>query len=526
MIGIIPAAGKGLRFKELGKQYNKCILPYKDKPLLIHQIEYLKGAGCEEIIVVVNHRIDTIKDILEFYNQDVKVVIQKETNGLSGAIFTAIDDPKYRKQDTLIHLGDVIFNKSVFDFRSNFISVKKVEDYSRWCMAKFENKRCTFIDKPEDKPDTEFAVSGLYFVKANNKLHNKLEKQLSDDSTKISGEFQFSTVLQQIANDEIIKYIELGIKDFGTLEEFISNKGLSDSREFNNIKIFDDMIWKESNGVSGKKLINEYNWFSSLPNDIKIHTPQILSNNILIPNQINYCMEKLNYPTLKEIFLFLDKSTETWEAIFNSIFNLLDKLESYKYDGDDFLQNILTKTYERIYKIPLPIHNVLVNDFMNNFTDVTNNIIDKKLDRGCMMHGDFCFSNLFYDFQFSKIYMIDPRGEMFGSHWYEMAKLFHSVFCSYDIIDSELYVVNNKELKLYNDGNDNVVDVFSKMIGERYSEEEIEYIWYITASLFLSMIPLHSHNINNQKLYYKTFVSIYTQLESGEYKCSKQMKLY
>lgn len=39
MIGIIPAAGKGVRFKEIGKNYSKTILPYNEKPILIHQIE-------------------------------------------------------------------------------------------------------------------------------------------------------------------------------------------------------------------------------------------------------------------------------------------------------------------------------------------------------------------------------------------------------------------------------------------------------------------------------------------------------
>ena len=39
-----------------------------------------------------------------------------------------------------------------------------------------------------------------------------------------------------------------------------------------------------------------------------------------------------------------------------------------------------------------------------------------------LMHGDLCFSNIFYDFTKKNIFVIDPRGQMFGSKYYEYAK--------------------------------------------------------------------------------------------------------
>jgi len=74
MIGIIPAAGEGTRFKELGKQYSKTILPYKEKPILIHQIEWLEKHGCTDIRVVINHQEDTIKDIVKLYNKTIQLL--------------------------------------------------------------------------------------------------------------------------------------------------------------------------------------------------------------------------------------------------------------------------------------------------------------------------------------------------------------------------------------------------------------------------------------------------------------------
>ena len=38
MLCVIPAAGRGVRFNELGKNYPKRVLPYKEKPIIAHNI--------------------------------------------------------------------------------------------------------------------------------------------------------------------------------------------------------------------------------------------------------------------------------------------------------------------------------------------------------------------------------------------------------------------------------------------------------------------------------------------------------
>ena len=67
MLGIIPAAGKGTRFHELGRQYPKCILPYKELPIIVHNIKSLLEAGCSEIIVGASHHIDKIEEVVHHH---------------------------------------------------------------------------------------------------------------------------------------------------------------------------------------------------------------------------------------------------------------------------------------------------------------------------------------------------------------------------------------------------------------------------------------------------------------------------
>ena len=506
MIGIIPAAGKGLRFKELGKNYAKAILPYKEKPLLIHQIEWLEQHDCEAIIIVLNHQIEGVKEIINYYNKKVIIKYQETQDGLSSAIFSAIKD--YYDEEFLIILGDILSTENIFSgfFDRNFISVKEVNDYSRWCMVKkiISNEKVIFFDKPLIKPETNLAVSGVYFIKNGNNFYNLLNSQI-EKNIKINNEYQLSTVLQEIADTENMELINLKIIDFGTLEEYLNNRSVKNSRSFNEIINKDNFIIKSSKDKA-EKLIKEFNWFKNLPEEISIHTPRLFSKNFYSEN-CHYTMEKILAPSLREIYLFLDSSIETWTEIFNSCFYLLDKMKTFGRKNT-FMKDVFEKTKNRINQIEIPIENKLVNNFLNDF----KSLIDLKNDIYSLMHGDFCFSNLLYDFKSSKIKMIDPRGELFGSHYYEIAKLFHSIIYDYDFVDSELYIMKDSNYKLYNNGKKDIKDLFINKIEERYSKEEIKYIKYITASLFLSMIPLHSHNTNNQKIYYDIFKNIYLEI--------------
>ena len=502
MIGIIPAAGKGIRFKELGKNYNKCILPFKEKPILIHNIEWLEKHGCSEIRVVVNHAENTVKDILQLYNKlnNVKIVKQFEINGLAGAINSALNHDD--NGDVLVVLGDIIVKTNLDSdkFTNNFVSVKQVPDYSRWCMVEIKDNICQrFFDKPQEKPNTTFALSGVYYIKNVKELKVILEDVLSDENNKILNEFQFSTVLEKIPE---LYTVVLEILDFGTLEEFLENRSVSISRSFNQIIFDGDIVTKASK--IGEKLIKEYNWFSNLPDELKIYTPRLFGYDFY-GEKIYYKMEKIRSPNLREIYLFLDSSIETWEKIFNLLFGLLDKMIQYGKENT-FNNFVFLKTKERIQDLEIPVENKIINSFLNDLKDSLN-----KFKKPSLMHGDFCFSNLLYDMK-DKIIMIDPRGELFGDHYYDVAKLCHSILYDYDFVDSELYIKENDKYIIYNNGKAEIKEFFMKFLKERYTEDEIRHIKLLTASLFLSLIPLHYHNKTNQMIYYDIFKNIYGTL--------------
>jgi len=509
MKGLICAAGRGLRFKELGKNYPKAILPYKEKPLLIHQIEWLVKQKVSEVNIVVKHQSEKIFDIINMYTFPIEInLIEQETQlGLSDAIYTGID---YTDESTLILLGDILPKEDFFNSYNmdlNLISVQEVEDYSRWCMVEVDGlKEVTkLFDKPKEKPDTDYAVSGIYLIQDTNKMIQYLTEQFKND-VRINNEFQFSYVLNRIIENDILNYVETELDDFGTLNEYLENKSIKKSRSFNELVEYNGTIKKSSHNKADK-IIDEFNWYRNLPDSIKLHTPRIFSTNIHTKGlDVSYKMEKIKHNSLRDIFLYIDNSPELWNLIFSKCFTLLKDMSKFGRPNN-MLYNMIDKTYNRLEDFPaeLVVDKEIINNFMNSFIDIINN---RCCDNHSLLHGDFCFSNLLYDIPANKLIMIDPRGQIFGSHYYDVAKLCHSVLWDYDFIDSELYIKEKGDYKIYNDGKEEIKKIFLDQLEHRYSKNELLVIHYITASLFLSMIPLHSHNINNQELYYKKFLEI------------------
>jgi len=65
MVAMIFAAGLGTRFKPWTDAHPKALARVHDKPLLQHNIEYLKEYGIQQIIVNVHHFADQVIDALE-----------------------------------------------------------------------------------------------------------------------------------------------------------------------------------------------------------------------------------------------------------------------------------------------------------------------------------------------------------------------------------------------------------------------------------------------------------------------------
>lgn len=286
---------------------------------------------------------------------------------------------------------------------------------------------------------------------------------------------------------------------------------MNKSRCFNKIITnHDGTVTKRSKQHS--KLIAEYNWYQNLPDAFKEYVPTVSGLNIadFYSDYTQYTMQKIELPTMRDYVLDENTKPEVFHGFLDCVEDLFKKMKIYG-KKNDFMHSMYIKTKNRIESMlesPSTYHYI---DFEKvcYFLEAFENAVKDKEDIPVLCHGDFCFSNLFYDHENKKIMMIDPRGEMFGSLYYEMAKLMHSAVFNYDFIDTEQF----RKLKAREH---NPCAFHFSCLTNKFGLD-VDYLMIICASLFISMIPLHSEHKQAQIEFYNVFEYIFDKYLETDY---------
>jgi NDP-sugar pyrophosphorylase family protein len=111
MYALILAGGKGERLRPLTDSVPKPMVPVRDKPILLHQIEWLKQVGVTDVVFLVGYRWQTIQD----YFQDGKEFgvrahysIEDSPLGRGGAIRQGFSQVPEEEDSVLVLNGDII----------------------------------------------------------------------------------------------------------------------------------------------------------------------------------------------------------------------------------------------------------------------------------------------------------------------------------------------------------------------------------------------------------------------------------
>jgi len=499
---VIPAAGSGTRMKELGKQYAKTVLPYNGKPIIVHIVDGLLKSIEPDLITIVYSNEDhkeQIKNALSLYGFKDKIQFEQVFGGRQGpakSILSGLSQFMTSDDEVYVHLSDFIVpNFEKLSIEKNSISAFKVDDPSRWCMvhSTLEGYVDHFSDKPKGEVDTNLAVSGLYYFGDGLELLNAFNR-CDEESDK---EFQISEVMAEYHEAVPLKvsYIDAKkFKDFGTIEEFIQNRGVSKSRSFNIIEFNDDMVTKSSY-IYPDKINAEAAWFGSVPVELQKYVPKILQRSTGM-----YTMEKVKSTNLRDLYLYLDRSQETWYEILDSVYKFIKSCEKYKTDlfgAYRFWNRIFEKNNERI--LGAPYHKEASMFLQDLHYEISES---SYFNENTVYHGDLHFANMFYCFHYKDLKLVDPNGHITGHWFYDLAKLNHSVNGKYDWIDAELYDKSGT----FDRGTQGVKDSFNRLLNKlQLNAKEKNLLTKLTASLFLTMIPLHNHSKSNQYLFLQEF---------------------
>ncbi len=200
MKGIILAGGSGTRLHPLTLSVSKQLMPVYDKPMVYYPLSTLMLAGIRDVLIITTPRDQGCFEMLlgdgSQWGISIEYAVQKQPDGLAQAFIigeTFIgDDP------VSLILGDNIFFGHGFpELLSDATQQNKsgatifayyVKDPERYGVVSFnERGQVTGLDEKPAKPQSNYAVTGLYFydndvieISKNIKLSPRGELEITD----------------------------------------------------------------------------------------------------------------------------------------------------------------------------------------------------------------------------------------------------------------------------------------------------------------------------------------------------------
>jgi glucose-1-phosphate thymidylyltransferase len=180
MKGVILAGGKGTRLHPLTRITNKHLLPIYDRPMVTYAVEALVGAGVKELMLVTGgtHAGEFFRllgDGSEYGIERLFYAYQEREGGIAEALGLAsrfVGDAR-----VAVVLADNVFERSIRPAVQSFeqqergarILLARIDDpehLRHLGVAELDGERVRrIIEKPE-KPESPYAVTGVYFYDA------------------------------------------------------------------------------------------------------------------------------------------------------------------------------------------------------------------------------------------------------------------------------------------------------------------------------------------------------------------------
>ena len=173
MKGVVLAGGTGSRLFPLTRVTNKHLLPVYDKPMIFYPLHTLVAAGIRDILIVTGGSsagdfLRLLRNGNDFGLQRLNYAYQEGECGIADALRLAEEFADGEK--ICVVLGDNIIAGEIGAARQSFehqegakILLKEVPDPERFGVPVFEDGRIIGIEEKPKRPQSRFAVIGIYF---------------------------------------------------------------------------------------------------------------------------------------------------------------------------------------------------------------------------------------------------------------------------------------------------------------------------------------------------------------------------
>ncbi|MGE3407892.1 MAG: hypothetical protein AB7I37_13830 [Pirellulales bacterium] len=323
--------------------------------------------------------------------------------------------------------------------------------------------------------------------------------------------------------------------DFGHLTTYYrSRTQVTTERCFNRLQISRAGVTKA--GSNADKLRAEAHWFQQIPPALRRFTPQFLGEDTSA-DAYSYSLEYLHLPPLNDLFVFGDLPPFVWQGIFSACDEFLTAAAAHvRQPLVDVQQRYLDHTLHRLGTYARQAGTSLSREWTINgravpsLERVVRDCYDEVLSRDmrqplAIVHGDYCFSNILYDFRARQVKVIDPRGlgvdgapSILGDVRYDIGKLTHSVMGLYDFIVADRFRLAESgaafDLELPFQEVRPIQQLFGRcrFLGRRPAE------WSghaVATLLFLAMLPLHADSPKRQRALLANALRLYVEREQS-----------
>jgi glucose-1-phosphate thymidylyltransferase len=223
MKGIILAGGSGTRLYPITKGVSKQLLPIYDKPMVYYPLSVLMLAGIQDILIITTPEdregfIRVLGDGSEF-GVNLTYKMQPSPDGLTQAFI--IGEEFIGDDSVCLVLGDNIFwgqglttilESAVKSQKGATIFGYQVNDPERFGVVAFDdNKKVVSLEEKPEKPQSNYAVTGLYFY------DNDVVEMAKQVKPSHRGELEITT-LNQMYLDRGDLHVELLGRGFAWLD--------------------------------------------------------------------------------------------------------------------------------------------------------------------------------------------------------------------------------------------------------------------------------------------------------------------
>lgn len=517
--------------KEMRKNFGElptALFPLADVPMIEHIYKKYKNV-VDKIYITVYKKKELIEQYIISKKLPIEIIVLDKVEDLGYTVSYSIDNI-IKKNDNIeciyINFADSLLDDNLKMTEQDAIYYNTLEVIDEWTYFKDKSGQLLDIldiEEIKESNDNNRIASfsnifvGVFCIKDIIFFQKCIKEKLIK---KLRGIDSFYDALYLYSQDNPMLFIKvIEWFDVGHSENYFKAKTKVAARAFNTISIDEKRGILTKFSQNKEKLINEIRWYLKMPNKLQYLVPRIYDYS-LDRDSPYVSMEYYGYHTLHETLLYGDVSLIKWRDIFEKLLFIIEDMEKFKVvDSDEIFKDAIYKIYvkktiDRLNKINKS------KDFSNFFKDeiiingkkykslteylkilpelVENRLTNYTYNKFNIIHGDLCFTNILMEDSYKFMRLIDPRGQfgafdIYGDQRYELAKLLHTLEGNYDCIIEDMFDITIEGNCIKYNSHKNTQDI-CKVFFDVFKNklENVEDIRLIEATLFLSMIPLHS----------------------------------